>query len=266
MDPYQSPDTQDPAILNAMIQRLEDRGENDLFNSFIDQYLETVNFEKTKAILDLGCGTGAVTRRIASKAPASTITTGVDISQTLLDVARKKSDDSIQWKHYEGKTLPFPDESMDLVILHTLLTHVPDPVETLKEAKRVLSPSGKIIIFDADYASTTYAINDFHKGREIDLKLLSAVVHNINVCRAMPTHISNAGLTLDDHTGHIIAEAGKGDFWLSSVQGFAKLIPALNILPTEEGEAWVNEILDHHKNGTFFASGNYYTYFVSKAD
>ena len=105
MDPYQSPDTQDPAILNAMIQRLEDRGENDLFNSFIDQYLETVNFEKTKAILDLGCGTGVVTRRIASKAPASTITTGVDISQTLLDVARKKSDDSIQWK---GRHFPFP--------------------------------------------------------------------------------------------------------------------------------------------------------------
>ncbi len=264
MDPYQSPDTQEAAVINAMIQRLEDRGENDLFNGFIDQYLSGVNDGSLRNVLDLGCGTGVVTRRIAKNLTKDVKVTGVDISAKLLDKARELSNGELMWQQCDGVALPFEDEVFDLIVMHTLLTHVPDPVAVLKEANRVLASGGKIVIFDADYASTTYAIDDFAKGRETDIKLLGAVVHNLDVCRMMPRYIKSAGLALTNHTGHLISEVGKGDFWLSSVQGFSKLIPALDILPEEEGRSWVRQMLESHENGTFFAAGNYYTYFVTK--
>ena len=58
----------------------------------------------------------------------------------------------------------------------------------------------------------------------------------------------------------MLSECGRGDYWLSSVRGFARLIPALGILPPEEGEAWARQMLQSHEDGTFFASGTFYTF------
>ncbi len=266
MDPYQSPDDQSQAVIDAMVQRLEERGQNDRFDQFIHHYLDVVKVENLTTALDLGCGTGVVTRCLAKRMPEGSFITGVDVSEKLLHEAQVKSPAHIHWQHYEGARLPFEDHRFDLIVMHTLLSHVPDPVSILKESGRVLKPGGTIVVFDADYASTCYAIQDFHKGREIDTKLFTAVVHNLNVCRVMPRHIRAAGLKLLSSTAHVIAETGKGDFWLSSVKGFSKLIPALQILPEEEGQAWAAEMLESHENGTFFASGNFYTYFIQAVD
>lgn len=49
-------------------------------------------------------------------------------------------------------------------------------------------------------------------------------------------HLKLAGFTLQSHDSRLFSECGKGDFWLSSVRGFARLIPALSILPEQEGK------------------------------
>lgn len=262
MDPYQFPDSQEEAVISAMTTRLEARGDNATFNGYIDAYI--AEFGDVESVLDIGCGTGVVTRRIHQQLGQSCEVHGVDISEKLLQTARENSSEEINWHHSDGNALPFGDKAFDVVVMHTLLTHVPNPVSILREAGRVLKEHGKLIIFDADYASTTFTYGDFMEGREIDHKLFKAIVHNLDVCRKMPEHIAQAGLRLEKHSGHVLSEAGVGDFWFSSVQGFEKLIPPLEILEDELADKWVKEMYRRQESKTFFASGNYYTYFVTK--
>ena len=267
MDPYLSPDSQSDETIEAMVERLESRGEDPRFSGYIDDYLSQLELNCGQTVLDVGCGTGVVARRLMDAAPEDVKVIGLDISEKFLASAKRLAGDKpIEWIQGSGHSMPFDDESIDVAVLHTLLSHVPDTVGLLKEVRRVVKPSGTVIIFDADYASTTYGFSDFEKGREYDIKLLSAIVSNIDACRQLPRNLKEAGLKLISHKAHVLSEAGKGDFWLSSVQAWAKLIPSLEILPKEEGEAWVNTMLKSHEDGTFFASGNFYTFWVEKRE
>ena len=82
--------------------------------------------------------------------------------------------------------LPYADGYFDVIIMHTLLSHVPEIHAILCEAHRVLSVAGRLIIFDADHASTTYSLPDFATTRETDLKLVSAISTHPAICRQLP--------------------------------------------------------------------------------
>ena len=71
-----------------------------------------------------------------------------------------------------------------------------------------------------------------------------------------------SGYTLTDHSVEVISECGKGDYWLSSVQGFARLMPAIKALSEEEAKSWVDYMLSSHDEGTFFAAGAFYTFYA----
>jgi len=152
-----------------------------------------------------------------------------------------------------------------VIIMHTLLSHVPNPEATLKEAARVLKPAGRLIVFDADHAGTTFGLKEFSRMRECDFRLTSAIASHPDVCRQMPRYLKAGGFELLSHRSRVLSECGKGDFWLSSVRGFSRLIPALGILSEEEGEEWVKQMLEAHEAGTFFAAGTFYTFHAEKA-
>lgn len=263
-DPYTNLDQQSPTTLEAIASRLEERGSNPIFRRMIDDYLAAVPKTEALRILDLGCGTGVVTRKILSHVAADAKVVGADLSQQLLDKAQElDSSQKIEWIKVDTKFSALQAASFDYVVMHTLVSHVPDLISCLKEAARILKKDGQLIIFDADYASVTFGYPDFEKMRAIDLKLLSGLVTHLDVCRQLPRYLKAAGFELNTHKSYLLSEAGRGDYWLSSVKSFAKLIPSLNILPKEEGEAWVAHMLNAQEEGTFFAAGAYYTYFAS---
>ncbi|HBP22048.1 MAG TPA: hypothetical protein DEA08_30235 [Planctomycetes bacterium] len=264
-DPYQAPDQLDPQVLDAIVQRLEERGENARFQAMIAAYLAEIPPDRPLSVLDLGCGTGVVTRRLSEHLHPEAEVHGLDVSERFLAEARRLAPESrIQWRLSSGTELPYPDASFDWVVLHTVLSHLPDPLATLREVRRTLRAGGRAVLFDADYASTTFAYPDLALMRETDFRLLAAVAANLDVCRQLPRYLAEAGLSLDRHVGDVLSEAGRGDYYLSSVQGFAKLIPALGILSAEEGRAWVEHMLAAHEAGTFFASCTYYTFYASR--
>lgn len=110
---------------------------------------------KNSKILDLGCGFGTfvfVGRKNGYE------TYGVDIAEFEIDFARKRiktelpncfSDEIYQLCSVES--LPFKDKSFDVVTLWNLLEHVPDYRKVLKEADRVLKPSGFLFLVSPNY-------------------------------------------------------------------------------------------------------------------
>jgi len=260
MDPYTNPDSQTDRTLQAMITRLEERGQHPAFQEMIDHYVSSIRGDQPVSVLDLGCGTGVVTRRLAQMLHASSNIHGADVSDALLAEGRRQDQTQrIHWDYISPGRLPYADGQFDVVTMHTLLSHVNDPVAILKEAKRVLAPGGKLIVFDADHAGTTYGQESYEAMRRVDHLLTSAIATHPDICRQMPRYLKTVGFILNHHSSDVLSECGQGDFWLSSVRGFAGVLPALNILSEEEGNQWVRHMYDSHDNGTFFAAGSYYT-------
>lgn len=93
-------------------------------------------------ILDAGCGTGLLLRRIAARAPGAQLV-GIDLSLAMLRQADRTVSDLVLG---DVGSLPFDDGSMDAVVLASVLQYLPDPDAALSEAARVLRPGGRVVI------------------------------------------------------------------------------------------------------------------------
>ena len=162
MDPYTNPDGQSERTLEAMITRLEERGRHPMFLRLIRAYARELPKNRPIALIEIGCGTGAVLREIATHLhPASKIH-GADVSEALLKEARRQDPQQrVSWHHSPSKEPGFNTAHFDVVVMHTLLSHVPDPMALLAEAARILKPGGRLVVFDADHAGTTYGQPDY---------------------------------------------------------------------------------------------------------
>lgn len=91
-------------------------------------------------LLDVGCGAGFLTNRMAKEGFQ---VTGVDLSQESLNVAeRYDTTKTAKYLKADACHLPFPDESFDVVTTLDFLEHVPNPADVVKECARVLKPGG----------------------------------------------------------------------------------------------------------------------------
>jgi demethylmenaquinone methyltransferase / 2-methoxy-6-polyprenyl-1,4-benzoquinol methylase len=96
-------------------------------------------------ILDVATGTAGVAIALAKATDAEIV--GVDISEPMLEVGRKRVDAAgldrrIRLQRARAEQLPFPAASFDAVTFTYLLRYVADPAATLKELTRVLRPAG----------------------------------------------------------------------------------------------------------------------------
>ena len=96
-----------------------------------------------KKILEIGCGVGIDLVRFAK---AGAQVTGIDLSQTAIDLAGKNlSQNSLNGtlKVMDGENLEYPDESFDVVYAHGVLQYTGDPEKMVQEAFRVLKKGGE---------------------------------------------------------------------------------------------------------------------------
>jgi ubiquinone/menaquinone biosynthesis C-methylase UbiE len=102
--------------------------------------------------VDLGCGAGQLVMEIARKAPGLHMT-GIDLSEKMLADARQSAqrlglEDRVDFRLGNVEEIPFPDQSLDLVISTASLHHWTDPGKVLNEIDRVLKPGGAYYVFD----------------------------------------------------------------------------------------------------------------------
>jgi ubiquinone/menaquinone biosynthesis C-methylase UbiE len=103
-------------------------------------------------VLDVGCGTGTFASQLAEADPSVQVL-GVDGDENVLARAREKVTrfgERVQFSKSMANALPIEDASVDLVIASLLLHHLSPAakLEALREARRVLSPAGRLVIAD----------------------------------------------------------------------------------------------------------------------
>jgi len=105
-------------------------------------------------ILDLGCGTGEITRRLADRYRQAHLI-GVDILDGNLEIARRMDTGYADRVHYvtgDAFALQFPAAHFDLVVCRHMSQAVPDFPLVLDEIGRVLKPRGWLHLLSEDYA------------------------------------------------------------------------------------------------------------------
>ena len=105
------------------------------------------------AVVDIGCGTGEMTFRLAQKYPDASLT-GVDLEDEHLARAAArcaKFGSRVRFQHGDALALPFGDATFDYAISRHVIQAVPDAARLLAEAKRVLRPGGRLHLISEDY-------------------------------------------------------------------------------------------------------------------
>ncbi|MFE9772077.1 class I SAM-dependent methyltransferase [Streptomyces sp. NPDC005931] len=115
--------------------------------------------EPHMCVLDIGCGPGTITADLAELVPDGRVT-GIDMEAGVLDKARAAAAErglrTVEFAVGDVHGLDFPNDTFDVVHAHQVLQHVGDPVQALREMKRVARPSGIVAVRDADYAAMTW--------------------------------------------------------------------------------------------------------------
>lgn len=115
--------------------------------------------EPEQRVLDLGCGTGELTRMIADNLDVARggQAVGVDAAAKMIQVARKKrGNDTCRFDVVAAESLPYEDASFDAVVSSLFFHHVDLDLKqrTLAASFRVLKPGGKLVIADMHIPTT----------------------------------------------------------------------------------------------------------------
>lgn len=264
-DAMQFVNEQDAATVERFIERLELRGKDPTFVAYREAYVDAMDLPPTAGVLEVGCGTGVVSRAIAARDGFAGTVTGVDQSQDFIAVAltlaaNEGVGDRVRFAVGDAHKLDLPSASFDAAIAHTLVSHVRDPLAVLKEMARVVRPDGIVAVFDGDYASLTFDCVDQGLGKAVEGALETMIMSTARVMRELPRLLPKAGLRLLVTQANVYAETGSSTFLLNLAETYAPLIARQGLLPAAKVDEWLAHQRRSAADGTFFAACNYYAY------
>lgn len=115
--------------------------------------LRSSGLSKGSKIADFGCGPGFITMYLSDEVGIEGEVIGVEQNTNLAERARNYVQGRNYVKIIQGDVCHLPeikDDSYDFVYCRFLLQHLGDPCRVIKEAKRILKTSGKLLIMDVD--------------------------------------------------------------------------------------------------------------------
>ncbi|RPI94370.1 MAG: methyltransferase domain-containing protein [Chloroflexi bacterium] len=223
----------DPQTQERLIDVLEMRASDLQQRRMWEAYLSQIEFPPAAQVLEIGCGTGTVSR-ILAQWPGVARVLGVDPSSAFITKARSLAQglDNLSFEQSDGRSLTLNDESFDVVISHQVLSHVPQPEQLLAEVFRVLRPTGWLAVFDGDYATATVATTVGDPLEACVHAFRTNFVHDPWIVRRLPQLLQAAGFDVQPMRSHGYIEAPEAGYMLTWIdRGADVLLQAGHIGP-----------------------------------
>ena len=147
------------ALWGVQAHNFAERQEGMLLPAY-KKVFDLTNVGRGTQLLDVGCGPGLATQ-LAAKLGASV--TGLDASEAELSIARERVPDG-DFRQGEMEELPYADASFDVVTGFNSFQYAADPVNALRQARRVVKPGGYVAMVtwgraqDCEHATTFAAV------------------------------------------------------------------------------------------------------------
>jgi SAM-dependent methyltransferase len=120
-----------------------------IFEPYAADLSSRVALRQPSGVLEIGAGTGVVTRHLANALLPDVSIVATDLNQPMLDqAAAAGTSRPVKWRQADAMLLPFPDEAFDVVVCQFAVMFFPNKVKAFSEARRVLRPGG-FFIFNA---------------------------------------------------------------------------------------------------------------------
>ena len=124
------------------------------FHEFADDLAQRVHVTSGMRALEIACGTGIVTRRLADRLRGRGTIVATDLNEAMIAHGRAQmpaGNEHVEWQPADAMKLPFPDTSFDVVVCQFGLMFFPDKAASIREVFRVLKPGGHYLfsVWDA---------------------------------------------------------------------------------------------------------------------
>jgi SAM-dependent methyltransferase len=223
-----------------------------------ETYLGLLGVTAGEHVLDVGCGSGVVTREIARRVGPRGLAVGLDLSPALLAVARELAQeanlgDRIEFRAGSVLELPFADSSFDVVLCATVLSHVPGGETAIPELARVLRPGGRIGVFEIDTDMTAFT----HPDRELTRRIIAAASDATAVDgwlgRRMPSLFPQSGLKNVRVRGFFPLETDPDSFYVGLAKRSDDTAPKARAITEAEHSNWLEALRAEQVRGPVIA-------------
>lgn len=243
----------DAGMQDRLADVLETRGAQPVQRQLRRALLSQIPFPRGARVVEVGCGTGVLTRVLATW-PGVGEVLGLDLAPSLIERARQLAADlpGVRFEQADATALPLADEEVDVVVLDSTLSHLPEPGRALAEAARILRPGGVCAILDGDYATATVALSDHDPLQACVEAMMAGSVTDRFVVRRLAALASSAGLEDLRLTSHGYVESDDATYILTVVDRGADLLAAEGVIGGGLASALKDEARERARAGRFF--------------
>jgi len=257
-DLFRDPTATGEEEARELVARLERRGRLPDERETRAAYLGLLGIGPGQRVLDVGCGSGVVTRDLARRVAPGGLAVGLDPSPTFLTHAGAlaRADglrDGIEFQLGGALAIPFPDGSFDAVVAATVLAHVPDGARAVPELGRVTRPGGRVGVFDLDTDSLVLA----HPDRALTRRIVAAHSDHGAVdgwlARRLPGLFLQAGFEEVGVRAFTPLDRDPSGFYGGTAERAAEVAVKVGAIDEAEREGWLVALRAQQAAGGFLA-------------
>lgn len=216
---------------------------------------EALAAQPGERILDVGCGPGFYVAELLDQVGDEGHVTGVDASAAMLAVAGRKVEGRPNVEFHEGDatSLPVDDARYDAALSVQVMEYVPDIPAALAEILRVLKPGGRALIWDVDWASTSWHTEDPERMERMLAAWDKHLIHP-SLPSTLTAQLTAAGFEDVEMTAHPFAttELSAETYGGSLVTLLEGYLVTGGGMPEDEVGAWAAEQRELAERGEFY--------------